>query len=279
MTTPLDTSIDALLAREIDPAFAARAGLILRHLQPAANGRILDVGCGRGFYVKALADLYPDATVIGIDYSRDYLTAAAAHTGCAAAPLARADARVLPFPSGAFDGVVCSEVLEHIVEDDAALAELCRVLADDGVLLISVPHQRYPFLWDPLNWVLERAFRTHVPSHVWWLAGIWADHVRLYTASALRSRVQAAGFTVADVWFTTPRSLPFAHFLLYGIGKNVVERGLCPSCDRFGARQDASRLFRWARRLLYACDDTQPARVEELPAVGLVLRARKLPAP
>ena len=95
--------------------------------------------------------------------------------------LARADARSLPFASGEFDAIVCSEVLEHIVEDGAVLMELNRVLRDGGLLLISVPNRQYPFMWDPLNWMLERVFGTHVPSHIWWLAGIWADHVRLYT--------------------------------------------------------------------------------------------------
>ena len=177
------------MAHELDPAFAARAALILRHVQPAGAGRILDVGCGRGFYARAIAALYPQAAVVGVDYSNDYLTAAAENTRGMAVRLARADARSLPFASGAFDAIVCSEVLEHIVEDGAVLMELNRVLRDDGSLLISVPNRQYPFMWDPLNWVLERVFGTHVPAHIWWLAGIWADHVRLYIAPELSGRV------------------------------------------------------------------------------------------
>ena len=274
LNTTLDSTIAALLAHELDPAFAARAALILRHAQPAGAGRILDVGCGRGFYTRAIAALYPQAAVVGVDYSRDYLTAAAEHTRGMAVQFARADARSLPFASGEFDAIVCSEVLEHIVEDGAVLIELNRVLRDDGLLLISVPNRQYPFMWDPLNWMLERVFGTHVPAHIWWLAGIWADHVRLYTAPALSGRVRSAGFTLENLWLTTPRCLPFAHFLLYGIGKNIIERGLCPSCNRFSSQQSASRWFAWARRLLYAFDDPQPARAEDFPSVGIVLRAR-----
>lgn len=275
MQKPLDDSIAALVDRELDPAFAARAALILRHLQPAGGGSILDVGCGRGFYMKAIGTLYPAADVLGVDYSADYLAAAKAQSYAAAVDFARADARALPFPAGTFDAVVCSEVLEHIVDDAAALVEICRVLGDDGLLLLSVPHQRYPLLWDPLNWLLERAFSTHVPAHIWWLAGIWADHVRLYTAAELTRKVQAAGFEIEEVWFTTPRCLPFAHFLLYGIGKNIVERGLCPSCDRFGQERGDSFLLSWARRLLYACEDPQPIRTDETSSVGIVIKARK----
>ena len=248
----------------------------MRHLQPASAGRILDVGCGRGFYARAIAALYPQAAVVGVDYSRDYLTAAAEHSRGTAALLARADARSLPFASGEFDAIVCSEVLEHIDDDSAVLMELNRVLRDDGLLLISVPNRQYPFMWDPLNWVLERVFGTHVPAHIWWLAGIWADHVRLYTSAELTGRVRSAGFTLDNLWLTTPRCLPFAHFLLYGIGKNIIERGFLPSCNRFDQEQGNSRLLRWARSLLYTFDDSQPARNEALPAVGIVLQARKL---
>ena len=263
------------MAHELDPAFAARAALILRHVQPAGAGRILDVGCGRGFYARAIAALYPQAAVVGVDYSNDYLTAAAEHTRGMAVQFARADARSLPFASGEFDAIVCSEVLEHIVEDGAVLMELNRVLRDEGLLLISVPNRQYPFMWDPLNWVLERVFGTHVPSHIWWLAGIWADHVRLYTSAELTGRVRAAGFALDNLWLTTPRCLPFAHFLLYGIGKNIIERGFLPSCNRFDQEQGNSRLLRWARSLLYAFDDPLKARTDDSSSVGIVLKARK----
>lgn len=271
----LDDSIVALLDREIDPAFAARAALILRHLQPAAGGSILDVGCGRGYFIAAIRTLYPHGNVVGVDYSAEYLGAAQAQASASAADLARADACGLPFASGAFDAVVCSEVLEHIEDDAAALAEIHRVLADDGLLLLSVPHRRYPFLWDPLNWVLERGFGTHVPAHIWWLAGIWADHVRLYSAAAISRGLHAAGFVIERMWFTTPRCLPCAHFLLYGIGKNIVERGLCPACDRFAQEGGKSRWFAWARRLVYAFEDPEPIRTDETSAVGIVIKARK----
>ena len=275
MKTTLDDSIAALLERELDPAFAARAALILRHLQSAAGGSVLDVGCGRGFYVKAIRTLYPQVNVVGVDFSAEYLAAARAQTSVTAADLTRADARALPFPTGTFDAVVCSEVLEHIEDDAASLAEIYRVLADDGLLLLSVPHHRYPLLWDPLNWMLERAFGTHVPADIWWLAGIWADHLRLYTAAGVARKVQSAGFYLDEMWFTTPRCLPFAHFLLYGIGKNIVERGLCTSCDRFGQGQGNGPLLAWARRLLYAFEDPQPIRTDETATVGIVIKARK----
>ena len=275
MTPSLDESIAGYLAREIDPAFAARAALTLRQLQPAGGGHILDVGCGRGFYVKALNTLYPQAGVIGIDFNADYVAAAKVQTQNTAVDLGRADACALPFGAGAIDAVVCSEVLEHIVEDGAALAELHRVLGDSGLLLISVPHAKYPFLWDPLNWILERAFGTHVPAHIWWLAGIWADHVRLYSAEEITRSVRAAGFEIEELWFTTPRCLPFAHFLLYGIGKNIIERGFCTSCNRFGQEEKNSRWISWARSLVYAFDDPQPIRTESTPSVGIVIKARK----
>ena len=275
MKNSLDDSIAALLKRELDPAFAARAALILRHLQPAAGGSMLDVGCGRGFYVKAIRTLYPQANVVGVDFSAEHLAAAQTQTAVAAADFARADACALPFPAGSFEAVVCSEVLEHIQDDAAALAEMQRVLADDGLLLLSVPHRRYPWLWDPLNWILERAFGRHVPAHIWWLAGIWADHLRLYSAAGLARMVRSAGFDVEAMWFTTPRCLPFAHFLLYGIGKNIVERGLCPSCNRFGEAQVSGPVATWGRRLLYAFEDPQPIRTAETATVGIVVKARK----
>ena len=51
-----------------------------------------------------------------------------------------ADVTKLPFKSGSFDKIICSEVLEHIPEDNIAVEELVRVLSKDGDIGISVPH-------------------------------------------------------------------------------------------------------------------------------------------
>jgi SAM-dependent methyltransferase len=51
------------------------------------------------------------------------------------------DARALPFPAAAFDWVVCFELIEHLQECEAVVAEIARVLSPDGRLLLSTPNR------------------------------------------------------------------------------------------------------------------------------------------
>src|SRR5207245_820615 len=117
-----------------------------------------------------------------------------------------------------------------------------RVLRPGGRLALSVPHHDYPFWWDPINRCLEGWFGTHVPKDIWWLAGIWADHVRLYRPPELRHVLETAGFVVDEIVSHTHYCLPFHHLLVYGIGKNLLEHrllpaGLAQSADRFRGEQ------------------------------------------
>lgn len=59
-----------------------------------------------------------------------------------------ADALSLPFRAGAFSTVVCSEVIEHIPDDLAALREMARVMTDEGTLILTFPHRRAYFAID-----------------------------------------------------------------------------------------------------------------------------------
>jgi SAM-dependent methyltransferase len=93
--------------------------------------------------------------------------------------LAVADARNLPFPSGHFDAIVCSEVLEHIHEYRAVLTECARILKPGGQLAISVP--RYFPEW--LCWKLAPGYHQ-TPG----------GHVRIFQAGALKREVETAGF-------------------------------------------------------------------------------------
>ncbi|CAM5618114.1 SAM-dependent methyltransferase OS=Streptomyces griseomycini OX=66895 GN=FHS37_000655 PE=4 SV=1 [Streptomyces griseomycini] len=103
----------------------------------------------------------------------------------------------LPFASASADAVLFSEVVEHLVDPDAALDEIRRVLRPGGHLMLSTPNLA---AW--YNRVLLAAGVQPVFSEVS-LRGIHGrpgrevvGHLRLYTARALREFVAASGFTV-----------------------------------------------------------------------------------
>jgi SAM-dependent methyltransferase len=103
------------------------------------------------------------------------------------------DIRRLDLPDGEFDAIVCSHVLEHVDDDRAALAELRRVAAPHGWVLLMVPQ------------ALDRAETYEDPSITdpdERRAAFWQhDHVRLYGRD-FRDRVAAAGFAVELIAMT-----------------------------------------------------------------------------
>lgn len=155
------------------PRHAAREALLLavlaRHLAP--NSEVLDAGAGAGRLANRLAA--DGHVVVGIDQSERFVEYATAHAA-AGARFQVGDITRLDFPVGSFDAVVAGEVLEHVSDDAAAIAELYRVLKPGGWCLVSVPAD--PRLWD--------------------VSDDWAGHVRRYTESELRARFEAQGFQV-----------------------------------------------------------------------------------
>jgi SAM-dependent methyltransferase len=95
------------------------------------TGRLLDVGCGNQPYRPYLKAV---AHYIGLDYPP---TQGAPHPG--ARPQVHGDARTLPFADRSFDGVLCSQVLEHVDRPEAVVREMGRVLKPGGMGLISIP--------------------------------------------------------------------------------------------------------------------------------------------
>lgn len=118
----------------VNPFFFARRGL-WRELPPLLAqlfGDVLDVGCGRKPYRRAVSA----SRYVGVDVDIP------ANRALGAADVYY-DGKALPFPSASFDAALCSQVLEHVFEPDKFVAEIRRVLKADGRLLLTVP-----FAWD-----------------------------------------------------------------------------------------------------------------------------------
>lgn len=225
--------LETLLESEIDPAFGLRAGHIFRVIEKSKPKTILDAGCGRGFYANNLADLSYVDRVEAIDVKSAYINQAIKNCTSRKVHFQQASIFKLPFPNNSFDTIICSEILEHLTSDIQALVELKRVLKPNGNLLITVPNLNFPFFWDPLNWLLMRVFKYHISKDIWWLAGIWADHLRLYTLKDLHRLCQLTKFQIRETQYLTHHCWPFTHFLLYGIGKNLVEKFGATTFSRF----------------------------------------------
>jgi len=95
---------------------------------------VLEVGTGTGALIPLLRESAPIARVVSIDLAHAMLRRA--RRRCPDALLVQADAHRLPFPPAAFDRVICHNTFPHFRDKPAALAELARVLAPGGYLLI-----------------------------------------------------------------------------------------------------------------------------------------------
>jgi len=264
----------------LDPAFARRAKLVLENLKAGKKGaaKVLDVGCGRGFYEQLISEIYPHYTVTAVDKNSDYLNVARSSLGGTKVKFMEGDATRLPFGDGEFDMVISTELLEHIRDDRLAIQEMQRVVKRGGKAVITVPVKNYPFWWDPANWILERLTGKHLPVNIWWLAGIWADHVRLYSERELINKFTAEGWKVEKIFRCTHYCLPMAHFWFYAVGKNLVEMGCMPNYSRFNYHKRDTKLRKLLLSVIRRVDRANEGlRLGENDSfLNIVLVAKKL---
>jgi len=223
----IDPELIARMTRnEADMAFKKRVQTIFEWVEPTDDKLILDMPCGRGFYLNMIRYV-SKCRLVGAELDWDVILKAQRHVGTLPnVALHNCNIYALPYPDNTFDAVILSEILEHIDDDVAGLKEAYRVLKPGGVVAITVPNANYPFWWDPINKTLETVFHRHIGRGTF--AGIWANHVRLYERDELREAVLAAGFLLEEERAFTHDSFPFIHNLVYGFGKPLLESGVLP---------------------------------------------------
>ncbi|MBX3063758.1 MAG: class I SAM-dependent methyltransferase [Anaerolineae bacterium] len=264
-------------------AFKKRVQTIFEWIDVSADRTILDCACGRGFYLKMIRSV-SQCKLVGLELDEEIIEKARRNiAGLPDISLTRANIYEQPFDDNSFDGVLLSEILEHIDDDVRGLREVKRVLKPGGVVAITVPNANYPFWWDPINKTLEGLFDTHIQHGV--LAGIWANHVRLYTREQLRRAVLDAGLIIEEERSFTHYCFPFIHNLVYGLGKEALEAGLLPknmakAADRTTFDENDGNLFNPINLGLAVFNwFDRPNAMNEAPGVSTVnlcIKARKL---
>ncbi|MDD4978150.1 MAG: methyltransferase domain-containing protein [Gallionella sp.] len=146
--------------------------MLLRRHAPALTS-FMEIGCGTGFVLSNIASEYPAAALMGAEIFSTGLAHAARRVP--SAKFIQMDARNIPFEAQ-FDALGAFDVIEHIEEDEAVLAQINKALKPGGIMLLTVP--QHPALWSKQD---EKAC-----------------HVRRYTAAELESKVTAAGFEILD---------------------------------------------------------------------------------
>lgn len=140
------------------------------NLLPINSGeRVIDIGCGAGRHSWYVCSK-DHCTVYGMDMDQESLQKARwvltvmhnedrmkAHWH-----LLMGDTQTLPFPDRMFDKIICSEVLEHVIDDEKGVRELVRVLKDGGLMAVSVPC----FYPESIYWKISEAYHTNPGGHI-----------------------------------------------------------------------------------------------------------------
>lgn len=176
-----------------------------------SGGRVLDAGCGLAYGTSMLARSGA-SEVIGVDSAVPVLDAVRADMPDNVT-LEAGDIRDLPHDDGSFDAVVCFEVLEHLDDPGAALDELARVLAPQGLLVASSPNRN---VYPPTN---PHHHHEFLPQELAEEVGSRFSNVRL-----VRQHDYISSAILTDEAFTASGEMPLGELRVYKSMEGSVDR-------------------------------------------------------
>jgi ubiquinone/menaquinone biosynthesis C-methylase UbiE len=157
-------------------------GQLIEGVRIRSTDTVVDIGCGDGGFINFCAN--QGAEVIFVDRNEDRVKATEERVKPTAAHLYQAivsDCDPIPLEDGRADVLICTEVLEHVPDPDAFLAELVRVTRPGGQLLLTVPDSRS-----------EQLVAATAPTAYFQEP----NHIRVFSADDFRALVYRAGLTI-----------------------------------------------------------------------------------
>jgi ubiquinone/menaquinone biosynthesis C-methylase UbiE len=219
---------DAETSKRIEAAYEGRDMVRRRELVRGAldarpGDRVLDIGCGPGFYAAELLErVEPAGAVVGIDSSESMLALAAERCrGRENVEFKPADATALPVADAAFDAALSVQVLEYVADIPAALAEIRRALRPGGRAVV----------WD-VDWATV-SMRTAEPGRMRRMLDAWDEHLtHVALPRTLTAELRGAGFDDVEM-----RGYAFA---TNELSPDTYGGFLVPFLERFVRDRDAA---------------------------------------
>ena len=173
------TRFNPILRRALDNRLKKTISLVPKDAQS-----LLELGCGSGYFLADIEKQFPSIKLTGVDLSEENLSFANAILK--RTKLMKGDATNLKLPDSSFDVVAALELIEHVHDDKALLAEAWRVLKPHGTLILSTPDTEKP-LWSTVWKLWNNTFRMR-----------YDPHFREYKEEDFKKLLEESGFKVKN---------------------------------------------------------------------------------
>lgn len=193
----------------LDMEIRRRVNPVLRLLNPKWGERVLDVGCGVGYFTFALASDKGCFTA-GLDIDGEDVRLAGkikAYEKSSDANFIAGSCLALPFKRESFDKILASELIEHVKSDVLLLRQLAGALRPGGLMVLTTPYDP-----DPTEYMREHCKKVKA-------ARIGGGHVRSgYSIDSLKRKLKSAGLEVVEHTYSYKRYTQFARKIIKAFG-------------------------------------------------------------
>lgn len=194
--------------------------------------RILDVGCGDGYFAKLLGEVSEAKEVYGIEISSEAVELAVKNGVKAFQMDLQEDG--FPFEDNYFDAIFCGEIIEHIFNPDRFLLEVYRVLRNGGLCVLTTGnlaswHNRLALLlgFEPYGRQVSTRYNVgKFPIRGRFEGPEQADHIKVFTLRGLKELLRIYDFRIIQIL-----GFPLTDYFPFPFPLNIAERilSLSPS--------------------------------------------------